>query len=353
MTQTVIETFPFPQAWRGSDFKDVDDISIFLSHTQITALEERLADVNRRGLSLTDITAADFQHPDLDDDLSSTLNELLFGRGIVVMRGLPADRYDADDMAKMYWGIGTHFGVALSQSALGDRLGHVRDLTKPGEEEEARGYTSARELRLHTDLAQIAGLFCYRPAVSGGISIVSSAFAIHNQIAADHPQYMPIYYKGFPYHRRDEQALDAEPVTPHAVPIFSTFKGNTSVFYVREILQNAADECGVPLTEKEVAALDCFDNCARANAFKFRLEQGDALFMNNRTTLHARTKFKNGADEARKRHLMRLWLDVPGMRPNVAEIQLYENEGGRSGIDPQNGRARAAAHYRKTPNGSA
>jgi len=353
MTQTVIETFPFPQAWRGSDFKDVDDISIFLSHAQITALEERLADVNRRGLSSTDITAADFQHPDLDDDLSSTLNELLFGRGIVVMRGLPADRYDADDMAKMYWGIGTHFGVALSQSALGDRLGHVRDLTKPGEEEEARGYTSARELRLHTDLAQIAGLFCYRPAVSGGTSIVSSAFAIHNQIAADHPQYMSIYYKGFPYHRRDEQALDAEPVTPHAVPIFSTFKGNTSVFYVREILQNAADECGVPLTDKEVAALDCFDNCARANAFKFRLEQGDALFMNNRTTLHARTKFKNGTDEARKRHLMRLWLDAPGMRPDVPEIQLYENDNGRSGIDPQKGRVRAAAHYRKMPNGFA
>jgi len=353
MTQTVIETFPFPQAWRGSDFKDVDDISIFLSHAQITALEERLADVNRRGLSPTDITAADFQHPDLDDDLSSTLNELLFGRGIVVMRGLPADRYDADDMAKMYWGIGTHFGVALSQSALGDRLGHVRDLTKPGEEEEARGYTSARELRLHTDLAQIAGLFCYRPAVSGGTSIVSSAFAIHNQIAADHPQYMSIYYKGFPYHRRDEQALDAEPVTPHAVPIFSTFKGNTSVFYVREILQNAADECGVPLTDKEVAALDCFDNCARANAFKFRLEQGDALFMNNRTTLHARTKFKNGTDEARKRHLMRLWLDAPGMRPDVPEIQLYENDNGRSGIDPQKGRVRAAAHYRKMPNGFA
>ena len=353
MTQTVIETFPFPQAWRGSDFKDVDDISIFLGHAQITALEERLADVNRRGLSSTDITAADFQHPDLDDDLSSTLNELLFGRGIVVMRGLPADRYDADDMAKMYWGIGTHFGVALSQSALGDKLGHVRDLTKPGEEEEARGYTSARELRLHTDLAQIAGLFCYRPAVSGGTSIVSSAFAIHNQIAADHPQYMSIYYKGFPYHRRDEQALDAEPVTPHAVPIFSTFKGNTSVFYVREILQNAADECGVPLTDKEVAALDCFDNCARANAFKFRLEQGDALFMNNRTTLHARTKFKNGTDEARKRHLMRLWLDAPGMRPDVPEIQLYENDNGRSGIDPQKGRVRAAAHYRKMPNGFA
>ena len=142
-------------------------------------------------------------------------------------------------------------------------------------------------------------------------------------------------------------------VTPHVVPISWTFKEDTLVFYVREVLQESAKEFGVPLTEKEVAALDYFDNCARANAFQFRLEQGDALFMNNRTTLHARTEFKNGSDDARKRHLMRLWLDVPGMRPDVPEIQLYENDDGRSGIDPQKGKVRAAAHYRMMPNGSA
>ena len=131
MKKTVIKPFAFPQAWRAADFKDVDDISIFPSLEQITALEERLADVNCRGLSLTDITASDFQHPDLDDVLASTLNELLFGRGVVVMRGLPADRYDADDMAKMYWGIGTHFGIAVSQSAVGDRLSliHISEPT--------------------------------------------------------------------------------------------------------------------------------------------------------------------------------------------------------------------------------
>ena len=34
---------------------------------------------------------------------------------------------------------------------------------------------------------------------------------------------------------------------------------------------------------------------------------------------------------------MRLWLDVPGMRPDVPKIQLYEYEDGRGGIDPQKG----------------
>ncbi|MBT3534199.1 MAG: TauD/TfdA family dioxygenase [Rhodospirillaceae bacterium] len=346
MAQSEIETFTYPQAWSGADFESVESISFHLTPAHVVALEDRLAGVNERGLALTDICAGDFAHPDLDGDLEDILQELMFGRGVVVLRGLPAERYSADDMAKMYWGIGAQFGIAVSQSALGDRLGHVQDLTKPGQEEEARGYTSARELRLHTDLSQIAALFCYRPAASGGVSVITSAHAMHNQIAAEHPEYLPIYYKGFPYHRRGEQAPDAAPVTPHAVPMFSSLNGNTSVFYVRDILQNAIHERGIPLSDQENAALDYFDACARENAFRFRLEQGDVMFMNNRTTLHARTKFENGADEAGRRHLMRLWLDVPGLRPDVPEIQLYDNEGGRSGIDRQDGQVRAGPVYR-------
>jgi hypothetical protein len=43
---------------------------------------------------------------------------------------------------------------------------------------------------------------------------------------------------------------------------------------------------------------------------------------------------------------MRLWLDVPGKRPDVPEIQIYENKGGRGGIDRQEGQVRAGAKYR-------
>jgi hypothetical protein len=344
-TPAKFETFTYPQAWTAADFDSVEAISVHLSAAQVAALEDRFEHV--KDMTLADIAATDFRHPDLDDDLAGILEELLFGRGIVVLRGLPADRYNVEDMAKICWGLGTHFGIAVSQSALGDVLGHVKDLTKPGEAEEARGYTSARELRLHTDHAQIAGLFCYRPAASGGISIVTSALAMHNQIAAERPEYLAIYYKGFPYHRHGEQAADADDITPHAVPVFSNLNGNVSVFYVREILQRAVVARGVPLTSEEIAALDYFDACARENSYRLTLGQGDAMLMNNRTILHARTKFVNGNEEdGGKRHLMRLWLDVPGKRPAVPEIQVYDNAGGRSGIDYQEGKVRAGAHYR-------
>ncbi len=79
-----------------------------------------------------------------------------------------------------------------------------------------------------------------------------------------------------------------------------------STFYVRSILENAYEEPGKALSGEEVAALDCFDALAREHCIRLRLEAGDALFVNNRTTLHARTKFIDGDAPGQRRHLMRL-----------------------------------------------
>ena len=345
MTPVTDTTFAFPQAWTGADFADVADVSYRLSPAHLAALTELLARVKRDGLALADIERSHFSHPALDGDFAGILEELLFGRGIVVLRGLPVHDYSAEDMAMVHWGIGTHFGKAVSQSALGDVLGQVTDQTKPGEAEEARGYTTSRELSLHNDLAQVVGMLCYRQAESGGVSVVANGLAIHNEIAEKHPDYLKILYRGFYYHRRGEEAPGVPEITPYRVPIFSSKAGHTSVFYVRGILENAYDVPGNTLSEQEVAALDCFDALAREHSYRLRLEPGDAMFMNNRTTLHARTKFTNGDAPDQRRHLMRLWLDTPGKRPDVKEIQIYENEGGRSGIDGQVGRIRAAAKY--------
>jgi hypothetical protein len=301
--------------------------------------------VKRGGVALADIALDHFRHPALDDDLAGIQAELLFGRGIVVLRGLPVHEYDAEDMAIMYWGIGAHLGVAVSQSALGDVLGQVIDRTKPGEPEEARGYTTSRELNLHTDLAQLVGLFCYRQAEGGGVSIVANTLAIHNAIAARHPEFLRLLYRGFQYHRRGEEAPGAARITPYRVPVFSSLEGHVSTFYVRSILENAYAAPRQGLSGEEDAALDLFDALAREHCTRLRLEPGDAMFLNNRTTLHARTKFTNGDAPNQHRHLMRLWLDTPGKRPAVKEIQIYENTGGRSGIDRQEGRGRAAAKY--------
>ena len=62
---------------------------------------------------------------------------------------------------------------------------------------------------------------------------------------------------------------------------------------------------------------------------------------------HARSEFDNWDEPEMKRLMLRLWLDVERRaRPLVREIHIYENAGGRSGIDPQPGRLPAVAKYR-------
>jgi hypothetical protein len=47
-----------------------------------------------------------------------------------VLRRLPVEDYSKDEIGMIFWGIGTHLGRGLSQSVLGDRLGHVKDFSR-------------------------------------------------------------------------------------------------------------------------------------------------------------------------------------------------------------------------------
>ncbi|MBO0738049.1 MAG: TauD/TfdA family dioxygenase [Alphaproteobacteria bacterium] len=346
MTPIFRDRIDHPMAWRGGDFSK-DDISFDLSQRHIAALEDVLLRVRKVGLPLGEIRAEHCRHRALDDDLEQVLDEIQEGRGIVIVRGLPVEGHSVEDVSTMFWALGTHFGRGVSQSALGDLLGRVRDETPPGQPESARGYMSRRELSLHVDLAQIVGLMCVRQARRGGYSQYASGLSVHNEILATRADLMPILYRGFPYHRRGEEASTDAPITPYDVPVFSNRDGQVSVFMVREIINAAFRELGRAFTAEEIDAVDIFRTTAQRLQFEVRLEAGEASFLNNYTVMHARSEFDDWAEPEKKRLMLRLWLDVERKaRPVVNEIHIYENVGGRSGIDPQPGRLPAVPKYR-------
>lgn len=247
----------------------------------------------------------------------------------------------------MYWAVGAHFGRGVSQSALGDLLGQVRDETPPGKVESARGYLSRRELSLHNDLAQIVGLMCVRQSRGGGFSQYASGLAIHNDILARRPDLMPLYYRGFRYHRRGEQPADQPDITPYHVPVFSNVDGHLSVFCVRDVAAVAMRDLGLQFTADEIDAFDTYRETAHRLQFETRLESGEAAFLNNLTVLHARSEFDDWEEPEKKRLMLRLWLDAHrDQRPVVREIHVYENKDGASGIDPVPGRQPALPQYR-------
>jgi hypothetical protein len=334
-------------AWRGSDIESKDSIAFDLARSHVAALQDVLLRVRKAGLPLQQIGPEHCRHPALDADLARVFDEIQEGRGIVILRGLPVEGHSVEDVSTMFWAVGAHLGRGVSQSALGDVLGQVRDETPPGQAESARGYTSRRELSLHVDLAQIVGLMCVRQARTGGYSQYASGLAIHNEILATRPELMPILCRGFPYHRRGEEGTAQAPVTPYDIPVFSNRAGKVSVFMVREIINAAFRELQRAFTPEEIDAIDTFRATAQRLQFETRLEAGEATFLNNYTVMHARSEFEDWEAVDRKRLMLRLWLDAErNIRPVVPQIHIYENAGGRSGIDPQPGHVPAVAKYR-------
>jgi len=335
-----------PMTWRGAELRK-DGIAFDLSRTQAAALEDVLLRVRKAGLAVADIKPEHCRHPGLDTDLARVFEEIQDGRGIVIVRGIPVADHSIEDVSTMFWAIGAHFGRGVSQSARGDVLGLVRDETPPGQDESARGYTSRRELSLHVDLGQIVGLMCVRQARAGGFSQYAPGLTIYNEILATRPDLMPVLCRGFPYHRRGEEAPDAAPITPYDIPVFSERGGKVSVFFVGEICNAAFRELKRAFTPQEIDAIDTFRATARKLQFETRLEAGEATFLNNYTTMHARSEFEDWDEPENKRLMLRLWLDAErNMRPVTPHIHIYENTGGRSGIDAQPGRQPATANYR-------
>ena len=169
--------------WRVEDLADPESLFVDLGRKQLAAIDQLMSDLPAKDIPFRDIGQGQFSHPDLDPTMAEVLDRVAAGPGIVILRGLPVARYELADVERIYWGLGAHLGTGTSQSALGDYLGHVRDETKPGENESARGYISRRKLRLHTDLTEIAGLLCVQNAKHGGESFFASALAVWETVA--------------------------------------------------------------------------------------------------------------------------------------------------------------------------
>jgi len=320
-------------AWHPRDFPSPAGYSADLDERHFAAFDSALAVNRAAGRATEEIGREDFALAPIAADLAAWRHGVLHGRGFVVLRGFLLDRYSAEDLAAIFWGLGTHFGRAVSQSPLGDRIGHVVDVG--GKDRRERAYRNSRELTLHTDRADVLGMLCLQQAMSGGVSGYASAHTIHNEILASRPDLLEPLYAGFRYHRRGEQLPGEPAVTDEPVPVLSQWEGETSVVFLRSYIEMAADELETPLTETQRAALDYFEEVAARDDVKlsFTMEPGEAIFFNNCMMLHNRTAFEDHPDSSRKRHLLRLWLMLDGARPLAPAVHAYKGTRGIVGRD--------------------
>jgi hypothetical protein len=304
-------------AWTAAELQTDSSWVYELSTADIRELEQGLATAKRSGEPAFRLRRAQFPLPRFHERMGATWDQLEHGRGIALLRGLPVQRYALEDIELLYWGIGLYLGIAIPQNSKGDYIGHVRDIgLKWGEVKDGevvRGYLTRTHLPFHSDAADLVALLCVQKAKSGGVSSVASSMAIYNAILASEPDALEVLFRGFHYSLRGEGGGGVGQVSSHRVPLFSWFDGKLSARYVRKTIETAAELGGVPLTDEELWALDLVDAHAKSDALRFDMdfEPGDIQILNNFVAFHSRTHYEDHDDPALKRHLLRMWLQVP------------------------------------------
>ncbi len=325
---------PTAGRWTATEVPDTDAIAVDVDPDVLAGLEAAAVALAARGVDPVDAGPDDLPLDRLASLVDEVRHEVLHGRGLVLLRGLPVDRLSVDEMALVFWGLGLGLGRAVSQSVMGERLGHVVNVTDV--DPHARAYRNRSELAPHSDPGDLLSFLCLHPALTGGISRFVSSLTVFDEIRADRPDLLAHLANGFRYHRFGEQGPDEEAITPHRIPVFSLRDGLVSGRYVPEYVQIAADEDpSIELSDAEVEALELLHATTnRADlVLDFTMAPGEMVLANNFTVLHARTAFTDSPEH--RRHLLRLWLAAEPPRPVVPETRQYPDE---PGIPPQPGR---------------
>ena len=310
-----------PAEWTGADLAAGDDWKFPLTKAELAELNAALAGVEARGLEIKDITRDDFPLPTLDAKLAEIRTQLMEGRGIAVLRGVPVDRYDMAQVVRLYWGIGLRVGTPVPQNAKGHLLGHVFDLVGPDRSKAPsyRAYHTSGHLGYHSDSCDVVALLCLQKARSGGLSRVVSTVAVYNEILRRRPDLAAELVKLWYIDRREEIPPGKKPWFQMPVFCFADgyFHCNWHNYYVR----SAQRFKELPrFTEAQCEALDMLDTMADELRYDMVFEPGDIQFLHNHVIAHGRTLYEDWLEPERKRHLLRLWLATPGGRPLVKGI---------------------------------
>lgn len=300
-----------PTVWRGAELKATTDWQHTLSACDLAELRAAIIEADARQMDMVDLTRTDFPLPTLGRTLEALQDDVINGRGFVLIRGLPVADMTRREAALAFWGIGLHLGRPLSQNMAGHMLGHVKDIGGNFDDLNSRGgYQSRARLPYHTDLgADIVGLLCLQTAKSGGLSSVVSAHALHNEMLKSAPDLVRPLAEAIYRDRRGEIPDGMAPY--YQTPVFCYHAGYMTTTFVRRFIDSAPRHEDVPTLSLELSeALDLFETLANDPALYLDMtfESGDMQFVNNLTTLHSRTAFEDHADADRKRHLLRLWL---------------------------------------------
>ena len=304
-------------AWYGPEIAKRNDWQMPLSAAEVAEVEAATRALVARDADIAVLKPQDFPLPTLGSKLRSRVDdEVLNGRGFLLLRGLPVERWSIREAATAFFGLGAHLGSARSQNGKGHVLGHVQDLGLDVNDPNVRIYQTHERQTYHTDSCDIVGLLCLKTAKSGGLSALVSSTTIFNEMRRRRPDLLKLLFQPIATDRRGEVPEGQKPF--FEIPVFNWHQGYLTAIYQRQYIDSAQRFPEAPRhTPELIEALDLFDSLANDPALNTFMEfrPGDVQLVHNHTMLHDRTGFEDWPEPERRRHLLRLWLAAERARP--------------------------------------
>ena len=292
-----------PSAWKGPAQEISKDWEWHLTDEQKHEIHKMLLHIKEKGLPLKHLTQADCPLPTLTDAIQTWRHEIIYGRGFVLIRGVPVEKYSAEECETIFWCIGLHLGIPGAQNSAGDLLTHVLDEGK--KDDIARLYKTSSAIAYHCDAADMVGLLCINNAKHGGKSRIASSVTVFNEFKKLYPKETYLLFDTVLMDARGENGLDYVAIPP------LRFDGKKlRTFYHSDYFRSAKRfPKALVSIKKYETALDKYEAIASNPEIYLEMEllPGDMQFISNHTIIHARTEYKDDSSND-KRHLLRLWL---------------------------------------------
>lgn len=320
-------TVPFlPKAWFAEDLERDSSWIHRLSADAVAGFDAALAHAKALQKPMLSMTSDDFPLNEaaaaaLKDAFAETQDKF----GLCLLKGFPVERWSVDDARLVYWGIGLHVGVARTQNRASQVMADVRDEGGSYKTKGGRGYNTNAGLDFHQDSCDVVALLCLQTAKSGGRSKVVSSIALRDEVARRRPDLIPVMKE--PFYHSYQGTQDASQPPFYRCPILGSDPERFALRTNRKnIVAAQRDFPEVPrLTPQQEELLDLLDELMPSDqlCFSMELERGDLQLLNSFVTLHSRTDFEDYEEPERKRHLLRLWLALPGSQQLPPEWAEY------------------------------
>jgi len=300
--------FEDSSAWNAETFKHDESWIYHLTSSDLADLQEAMLMAKSTGKTINQLTAKDFPLSNFIKAVADFKNELEDGRGFLLLRGLPIENYDDQEINIIYYGIGLHLGQPVTQNGNGDLLGQVMNIGDI-KDKNTRVYQTNLYLPYHTDPSDVVGLLCVRQAKEGGLSSLVSVPSVYNILLKEFPEYLGLFYKQWYYAHLGEDL-------PSPTSLFAMHQGKLNFRYLRQYIELGHEIRKAPLSDVETEALDILDSIIMRSDLRIdmMLEPGDIQLANNHLVLHSRTSFVDHDDINERRKLLRLWLKMSNAR---------------------------------------